>query len=135
MAIHKEIKQGETAIIDIPLIKDNMPIELTTAVDVRAILCMGGAEVLKFSSNTDAEYQPLKLNTADPTKAHIVRLVFTEQITKDLEIGILQVVVKVEKPNTDPATAPDLAETVKEYSVGTISVKEGKAKHIVLTDA
>jgi len=86
MALY-EIKQGESALLDIAIYDDNIPVDLSSATDIKVILYSQAVPGVKYSLTTQVGYGTLTIK-ASPEE-HVIQLQVTREDTNILPIGKL----------------------------------------------
>jgi len=81
------IKQGESKVIELAIYENDVPVDMSAAVDVKAILYIKGVEVAKFSLTAQTGYGVLEIKP-NPEQ-HIARLELTRDMSKTFPTGYI----------------------------------------------
>jgi len=94
------IKQGEDKIVSIPVLNDmEIPIDLSSAIDVTAVVMVGNVAQAKFSTdNTKTGYGIIVVDTIN---THIAKIQLKREVTKNFPLGLVSFAMVCKVPDAE----------------------------------
>jgi len=119
------IQRGESKVIEIAIYENDVPVDMSGATDIKALLFIKGVQVAKFSLTVQTGYGIIQVK---PTpESHILQLELTRDISKTFPTGYITGAVVIKED--------DLILTdglVREFNMNVGQVLEGYAANEIL---
>jgi len=119
------IQQGESKVIELAIYENDVPVDMSAATDIKAILFIKGIEVAKFSLTAQTGYGILEVKPAP--ESHIARLELTRDMSKTFPTGYITGTIVIKE--NDPVLNDGL---VREFDMSVGQVFAGLAKNEIL---
>ena len=115
--------QGESQIIEIPIIEDGQAVDLSSATNIRVLVKIGAEIYARYGLNSEVGFDGLC--SVDPLVNNKIVVPIERETSKTFPVGLARAVVLVEFPN---AAFPSGSET-REYTINVAHVGEGLGKN------
>lgn len=113
-------KQGEDKKVSIGIVKNGVAVNLTTAINIKAILKVNSAEQKKYALTAETGFGTLEV---DGTITNQVNIFVQREETKGFPVGNITVILLISFVDTD-FTDGERVEELK-FNVGRVSLGEG----------
>ena len=113
-------KQGEDKKVSIGIVKNGVAVDLTTAINIKAILKVNSAEQKKYALTAETGFGTLEV---DGTITNQVNIFVQREETKGFPVGNITVILLISFVDTD-FTDGERVEELK-FNVGRVSLGEG----------